>query len=153
MLDAVRGQLDLVAAVKVDADKHRFLESIPLVMVASTGSARYGAGHVVVPMHSTPPYDKDHPILLHELLHAYHALRIPGGFANAEIERLYRQASASGQFPSGSYMLGDVQEYFAMMASVFLNGSAMRDPFTRDAIKTKQPEMYQWLVKEFGDLR
>jgi len=36
------------------------------------------------------------------------------------------------------------------MASVYLHGSAGRDPFTRQAIKEKQPDCYPWLEKEFG---
>jgi hypothetical protein len=47
-------------------------------------------------------------------------------------------------------MLSNVVEYFAMMASVYLHGSAARDPFIRQAIQEKQPDCYQWLVREFG---
>jgi hypothetical protein len=47
-------------------------------------------------------------------------------------------------------MLSSVGEYFAIMASVYLHGTAARDPFTRDAIKQKQPDCHNWLVKEFG---
>jgi hypothetical protein len=47
-------------------------------------------------------------------------------------------------------MLSSNPEYFAMRASVFLHGSAMREPFGRDSIRAKQPAMYDWLVKEFG---
>src|SRR5262249_52575614 len=95
-------------------------------------------------------YDKDRPILLHELLHAYHDQRIPDGFRNSEILSLYQQARDGKQFPAGSYMLSSVQEYFAMMASVYLHGSAARDPFTRDVVMSKQPDCYRWLDKEFG---
>ncbi len=152
LLARVRDQLDLVEAVKVDAATHQFFRTIPLVMTPSTGSAAYGGGRVVVPMHSSPEYDHDHPILLHELLHGYHDLNVPDGFHNAEIQHLFEQARDGGQFPVGAYMLSNVAEYFAMMASVYLNGTAMRDPNTRDAIKTKQPDMYAWLVKAFGQM-
>jgi len=66
-------------------------------------------------------YDPQKPIVLHELLYAYHAQK-----------------------------LKDPVEYFAMMASVYLHGAAASDPFTRQAIKEKQPEGYLWMVKEFG---
>jgi hypothetical protein len=88
--------------------------------------------------------------VLHELMHAYHDQKLPDSFRNAEIQRLYEQARTSGKFPAGSYMLSNVGEYFAMMASVYLHGTAARDPFTREAIKEKQPDCYDWLVKEFG---
>lgn len=47
-------------------------------------------------------------------------------------------------------MLSNVQEYFTMMASVYLYGSAGRIPFTRENIRTKQPDAYMWLEREFG---
>jgi hypothetical protein len=152
ILARVRDQLDLVEALRVDSATHQFFRSVPMVMTPTTGSAAYGGGQVKVPMHSTPEYDHDHPILLHELLHGYHDLRVPNGFHNAEIQRLFEQARSGKQFPAGEYMLSNVAEYFAMMASVYLNGTAMRQPSTRDAIRTKQPEMYAWLVKAFGPL-
>ena len=37
-----------------------------------------------------------------------------------------------------------------MSGSVFLHGSANRDPFTRDKLKVQQPALYQWFVKTFG---
>jgi hypothetical protein len=49
-------------------------------------------------------------------------------------------------------MLSNVKEYFAMMASAYLHGEEARDPFTREAVRTKQPDMYAWLVKEFGPI-
>jgi len=95
-------------------------------------------------------YDPNKPVLLHEMMHAYHDQKLSAGFGNADIQKFYQEARAGGQFPTGSYMLSSVPEYFAMMASVYLHGSAARDPFTRDAIRQKQPTLYQWLEKEFG---
>ena len=37
-------------------------------------------------------------------------------------------------------------------ARAYLYGSATRDPFTRAAIKAKQPEVFAWLEKEFGPM-
>ena len=96
-------------------------------------------------------YPYANPILLHELLHAYHRLRLPGGFQNQDILTFYQRArDTPGLFPAHSYMLSNVNEYFAMTASVFLHGSAARDPSTRANLKTKQPVYYQWLEKVFG---
>ena len=63
---------------------------------------------------------------------------------------MYDEARQSGKFPAGSYLLSNPAEYFAMMASVYLYGSAAREPFARDSIRIKQPRMYERLVKEFG---
>jgi len=150
MINAVKEQLDLVAAARMSAATLAFLRTVPIVMQPVRGRARYGAGRIEVPLQSEAPLDRDHPILLHELCHAYHGAKLKDGFNNPAILAFYEQAKKSGKFPAGSYMLSNHSEYFAMMASVFLHGSAMREPFGRDSIRAKQPAMYNWLVKEFG---
>ena len=101
-------------------------------------------------LYKTLSYDADKPVILHELMHAYHDQRLSNGFRNAEIQRLFEQARTGGRFPASAYMLSNVAEYFAMMSSVYLHGAAARDPLTRQAIREKQPDCYEWLVKEFG---
>jgi hypothetical protein len=150
VIKAVKEQLDLVANAKMSVATRAFFRTVPLVMQPIRGRARYGAGRVEIPLHSEAPYDRDHPIVLHELCHAYHDRKITDGFGNSTILAFYEQARGSGKFPADSYMLSNNGEYFAMMTSVFLNGSAMREPFGRDSIRVKQPAMYAWLVKEFG---
>jgi hypothetical protein len=150
LVKAVKGQLDLVANAKLPAATRTFFRTVPLVMQPVSGRARYGAGRIEIPLQSQAPYDRDHPILLHELCHAYHEAKLTNGFNNPTILAFYEQAKQSGKFPADSYMLSNHPEYFAMMASVFLNGSAVREPFGRDSIRVKQPAMYDWLVKEFG---
>ena len=150
MIKAVKEQLDMVADARMSAATLAFLRTVPIVMQPVRGRARYGAGRIEVPLQSEAPLDRDHPIVLHELCHAYHEKKLKDGFSNPAIVGFYEQAQKSGKFPAGSYMLSNHPEYFAMMASVFLHGSAMRDPFARDSIRVKQPDMYAWLVKEFG---
>ena len=151
VIAAMKGQLDVVANVKMPAAAHAFLRTVPIVMQDITGRPRYGAGRVVIPMRSEAPYGSDRPIVLHELCHAYHDLKLAAGFGNPTIRGFYEQAKLGGKFPADSYMLSSITEYFAMMTSVFLHGSAARDPFVRDSIRVKQPAMYDWLVKEFGE--
>jgi hypothetical protein len=150
VIKAVKQQLDLVANAKMSPATLAFFRTVPLVMQPVTGRARYGVGRIEIPLQSQAPYDRDHPILLHELCHAYHDAKITGGFSNPAILAFYEQAKQSGKFPADSYMLSNTGVYFAMMTSVFLHGSAMREPFRRDSIRVKQPAMYDWLVKEFG---
>ena len=150
MIKAVKEQLDLVADARMSAATLAFLRTVPIVMQPVRGRARYGAGRIEVPLQSEAPLDRDHPVLLHELSHAYHDAKLKDGFDNPAIIAFYEQAKTSGKFPAGSYMLSSHGEYFAMMTSVFLHGSAMRDPFARDSIRVKQPAMYDWLVKQFG---
>jgi hypothetical protein len=154
ILDALRRQIDIVDAAITDPAQKAFVKSVRLTMGASPGTttdlARYSSKTKGVEFQSWS-YGPKNPVLLHELMHAYHDQKLPNGFGNADILNLYQQARTGGRFPEKSYMLSrNVNEYFAMMASVYLHGSAARDPFTREAIKEKQPDCYQWLVKEFG---
>jgi len=152
IIDSVQKQIDNIDAAITNPALKTFVQSVPLVMAANpagTDNANYSAATKSV-MLTTSSYSPEKPVILHELMHAYHDQKLPDGFRNAEIQRLYEQARNSGNFPAGSYMLSNVGEYFAMMASVYLHGSAARDPFTREAIKEKQPDCYDWMVKEFG---
>jgi hypothetical protein len=151
MLDSLSRQIEIAEIAVQDPEQLAFLKSIPLVWRASAApqseNAAYGRGTILL---ASQIYSPEKPVLLHELMHAYHDLRLPDGFANSDIQALYEQALASGQFPAGSYMLQARGEYFAMMASVYLHGSAARDPFTREAVREKQPDFYAWMESEFG---
>ncbi len=152
IVNGIRRQIDIVDAAVTDPDQKAFLMSVPMIFAASPGpadNASYSGTTKTVTLLSLS-YSPEKPVILHELMHAYHDQKLPNGLANAEIRALYEQARGSGKFPAGSYMLTNPIEYFGMMASVYLHGSAARDPFTREAIKEKQPEFYQWMVKEFG---
>jgi hypothetical protein len=153
VLDGLRRQIDIIDEAVTDPAQKAFLMSVPLIMSPSANAgqdnAAYSAGSKSI-MIQPLSYSPEKPVILHELMHAYHDQKVPNGFANAEIQALYQQARTGGQFPANSYMLSNVVEYFAMMASVYLHGSAARDPFTRQAIQEKQPDCYQWLLKEFG---
>ena len=83
-------------------------------------------------------------------LHAYHQQRLSNGNANQDVLRLYHQAREKEIFPAGSKLLSNPNEYFAMMASVYLFGRIDRRPSTRENIKAIQPDCYAWLEAEFG---
>lgn len=152
ILDSIRAQIDLVDADVTDPQLREFFFSVPLVTAANlsgSDNATYTNQTRQVTLTSVS-FSRDKPILLHELMHAYHDQKLPGGFANAQIRTFFDQARASGRFPADAYMLSNQAEYFAMMASVYVHGTAARDPFTRAAIREKQPEIYDWLVEVFG---
>jgi len=90
------------------------------------------------------------PILLHELLHAYHFRAMPGGFKNADILKFYNRAKQRNLYPEGEYLLRNVQEFFAVTASLYLWGNVDREPHTRENLKAKQPVYYKWLGELFG---
>jgi len=89
------------------------------------------------------------PVLLHELLHAYHQQRLPDGLKNPRIIAFFEAASLSGRFPPQAYMLTNATEFFAMCASVVLWGHAARLPFTRAHVRETLPIFYDWIVAQF----
>jgi hypothetical protein len=45
------------------------------------------------------------PVMLHEMLHAYHWWVLPDGFENAEVEEFYERARDGAFYPPGAYVL------------------------------------------------
>lgn len=93
--------------------------------------------------------DPNTPVLLHELLHAFHAQIMPDGFNNKALQSIYEQAR--GLYPDEAYLMSNAKEFFAMTASAFLHGEVYQEPFTRAKVKEKQPDYYKYLVWLFGD--
>jgi hypothetical protein len=121
----------------INQDTISFAEDTKLGLVMVRPSTLYA---------SSP--EKERPVLLHELLHAYHAHMLPNGFNNAVVLSQYKVGK--GIYPSDSYLMANEREFFAVTASVFLYGKETVEPFTRAKIREKQPEYYNYLVWMFG---
>lgn len=92
--------------------------------------------------------DSKRPVILHELLHAYHKQVMPQSFGNAGIKRNYDLARSAQLYPAEAYLMSNDREFFAVTASVFLHGND--GPLTRAKIREKQPDYYKYLVALFG---
>lgn len=90
------------------------------------------------------------PILLHELLHAYHFRVMPGAFRNPELLTYFDRARNIGAYQADAYVLKNVQEFFAVTASLYLWGNVDRPPATRANLKAAQPVYYAWLGRQLG---
>jgi hypothetical protein len=91
------------------------------------------------------------PVILHELLHAYHNKLMGGGLENLGIKAMYAQAVSKNVFPKEEYAMTNPQEFFAVTASVFLAGKGtISEPHTRAQLKEKMPKYYKFLVELFG---
>jgi hypothetical protein len=91
------------------------------------------------------------PVMLHEMLHAYHAKLMGGGLENLGIKAMYAQAVSKNVWPKEEYAMSNPQEFFAVTASVFLAGKeSIHEPKTRAALKEKMPKYYKFLVELFG---
>jgi hypothetical protein len=95
-------------------------------------------------------YEKE-AVLLHELLHAYHARLLPDGYANKGVIGYYALAKSKDLLPRESYAMKNHMEFFAVTSSIFLAGkSEFHDPKSREALKEKMPDYYKYLVGVFG---
>jgi hypothetical protein len=154
-LKTLEQEITVVDDTITNPEVRAFLKSVPVVLVpigsngafTSDGGFLAPSGIVMAPrVYETGPFLR----LLHEMMHAYHYWKLAESMQNPEILAMFQEARASGRFSADSYMLRNAGEYFAMMTSTYLNGTAGREPFTREAIKQKQPSMYAWMEKEFG---
>jgi hypothetical protein len=151
MIAAIKRQIDLVEQVKLKPDVVAFMRTVKIW--ANPKETRIGPGHysrmngIDLRM---PLLGPNKPILLHELLHAFHDQELPSGFANADIERFYQRGQSAG-WPQDSYMMSNHREFFATTASVYLYGDIPRPPESRKQLRAKQPQYYQWLADLFDD--
>ena len=95
-------------------------------------------------------YEKE-PVVLHELLHAYHARLLPDGYDNKGVRAYYLYAKSKDLLPKEAYALKDHREFFAVTASIFLSGNSdVQEPKTRANLKEKMPDYYKYLIGVFG---
>ncbi|MEN2710047.1 hypothetical protein ACQKOH_16285 [Sphingomonas sp. NPDC092331] len=145
---SLAAQIALVKALWVsDAARDFFAAQVITVDLQPGTRTRAGPRGVFFARETQPA---ENPVLLHELIHRWQLLRMPGGRQNPDVLRFYREAQASGRWPAQAYMLTNPFEFFAMTASVVLHGTAARPPFRRENVKAKAPELYAFIVKEFG---
>jgi hypothetical protein len=150
MIDAVKRQLEIVEHVSLKPQVLEFTRTIkiwadPAAKNQSPGHYAHAAGVDL----RVRKLDPNKPIILHELLHAYHDQVLPSGFGNPEIRTFYERGKKL--WPEKSYMLKNAREYFAVTASVYLFGDIKRPPYSRAQIREKQPLYYKWLADLFDD--
>jgi hypothetical protein len=151
MITAIKRQIDMVEQVKLKPQVLAFMRSIKIW--ANPKQTKTGPGHYARTTGidlRMPLLESNKPILLHELLHAYHHQQLPNGFDNADVEKFYERAKDAG-WPKDSYMMSNHREFFATTASVYLFGDIPRPPESRKDLRTRQPQYYQWLADLFDD--
>jgi hypothetical protein len=174
IVDALRHQVDIVEGVGLSQRVLQAFHTVPIVvdefgcLGSETTTERlekpvrasgcYGAripgnlannediSHGVVIVR---PATLNGPLLLHELLHFYHAHMFPQGFEEPAIRFYYASAKSIYKDPD-AYALRDEKEFFAVTASIFLCGKDQHEPFTRAQLKENQPDYYNYLVWLFG---
>jgi hypothetical protein len=147
-------QMEIVEQSGVPVATLEFFKSVPVVLVPRIDkgfgySRRDAAGRQIVEILAArlPP---DRPILLHELLHAYHGVKLG---PTPMIRDSYRQAVQSSFYKhyAKAHFLDAPNEYFAVIGSIFLYGKRIdQPPFECKLIATYQPQFIQFLTEEFG---
>jgi hypothetical protein len=147
-LTSLKAQIDLVESLKIRPEiKAYFRDQVLTLDPALEQPGRAGPRGLFL---SPKPQSPENPVLLHELLHVYHASQLPDGQRNTDLLGFYAAAKTGKLYPEGAYVLSNVGEFFAMNASVVLWGKAARPPYTRANVQARQPDLYDWIVREFG---
>jgi hypothetical protein len=152
IVNAVKEQIDIVAKVHLSKDDLDFFRTVPIVMVPdSSGTPGIYIRHKKTVFLKGRDLAPTRPILLHELLHAYHDQRLPQGMDNEQIRDFYQKAGkAFSEFQGNEYFLQNEKEFFAVTASIYLFGNIPRPPYTRKNIKEKMPLYFSYLATLFG---
>lgn len=109
------------------------------------------AGTGVIMFRPTMLKYAEDPVILHELLHAYHAKLMPQGFDNIGLKAYHADAMTKNVFTKEDYVMKNHKEFFAVTASIFLAGKeSIHEPHTRARLKEKLPKYYKYLVELFG---
>lgn len=91
------------------------------------------------------------PILLHELLHAYHLNVL--GLRNGAIIDGFDAASAPGVYPPNfhrAHFLENAKEYFAVTGTIYLVGTIQQPPFNCAVLAKSDPAYLAFLAATFG---
>ena len=151
---AVAEQIDIVLSVGLDREMIRFFQSVPFVVVPADSMPRRTPGLYVgnvraVKLTSSIVSVGHKPVLLHELLHAFHDQKMPKGFRNAQVLKLYQGAKSNGTFNLKSHMMQNPAEYLACAGTTFLFGVTAQEPFRRVKLND-QPGLIRFLRDLFG---
>jgi hypothetical protein len=154
VLPSIRRQINIVLSVKLPEEVLRYMRTVPIVISNRPSEYRseglYGKlnGRWVVEL-VPENISSARPVLLHELLHAYHREFLA---ASTEIPMAYEKALRSSlrkQFPD-AHFLSSEKEFLAVLASTYLFGRIQQPPYVCSALPSDQQEFLGFLEKVFG---
>ena len=154
MRASLERQFEIIEAVGVPPAVLDYFRTVPVVIVPELktgyGHAGMEGGRQIVELKAAK-LPSDRPILLHELLHAYHGQKIG---RSTMIQSSYQEALHSAMYPKSyakAHFLENPREYFAVISSIFLYGKKIDQPPYDCAIAAKrQPQFIEFLAEHFG---
>lgn len=96
-------------------------------------------------------FPANRPIMLHELLHAYHFYVL--SLNNPAIHNAYDAAGRAGVYPAQfrqAHFLQNAKEYFAVTSTIYLFGKIQQPPFNCAILAKNDPDYLAFLEKTFG---
>ncbi|HWA29332.1 MAG TPA: hypothetical protein VG734_27020 [Lacunisphaera sp.] len=152
---ATHEQIDMVQAVGFPGNILAFLQSVEFKVVPSgkfktQSPGRYTGRGRRVEVSAGIVRVGHKPVLLHELMHAYHDQQLEQGLKNPAVLALYEKARSIPAFAAKSHMMANPSEYFACSATAYLFGVTAQEPFTREKLRGKQPACLDFLHSLFG---
>lgn len=152
--NALIEQIEIVEGSGVPPDVLAFFKTVVIVVDAELKSqpgiffAKDRIGYI----HLQPAaLSRKRPILLHELLHAYHFFEL--SLRNAEIQDAYAIARAdveNNRQYKNAHFLDNPKEFFAVTASIYLSGEVQQPPFDCSGLARKYPAYMLFLERKFG---
>ena len=151
---SITGQLDIVERANLPPAMLDFFRQTRIEVDASIkgnpGVFRvdHGAGAVFV---RPEPFPANKPILLHELLHAYHFNVL--GLRSQPILDGFAAASKDGVYPAGfhrAHFLENAKEYFAVTGTIYLVGEIQQPPFNCAVLAKNDASYLAFMAATFG---
>lgn len=145
-------QIDLVLAMGLSEKTIKDLQAVPISVIHaySIGPGRYAPARGVE-MASMIVAVRKRPVLIHELMHAYHDRLLAGGVRNRDVLRWHDEAKRGALYAEKSHMMSTVGEFFACSTTTYLAGATAQEPFKRATLKERQPDWFAYLEKLFGE--
>lgn len=153
-LASLTAQLDVVEAAGLPPAVLDALKGTPIVvdpdLRGNPGifAVRRDAGAVYI---RPIVFEPNKPILLHELLHAYHFRVLH--MDRPEIAQAFREIKASNVFPArfqSSHFLENEKEFFAVTGTLYLFGDIQQPPFSCAALDRLPAAYLAFLAAQFG---
>ena len=153
MTNSLIEQINIIDGARLPPDVLAFMKTVKIVLdpelrsQPGVFSARNGIGEVRL---QPAVFSARRPVLLHELLHAYHFFGI--SLQNPEVLAAFdvaRNDPDNMQFRR-AHFLQNPKEFFAVTASIYLSGNVQQPPFTCAAFASKHPAYMRFLEGKFG---